>query len=239
MTRPTWLTRRRRFWLLTGAVVVAFAFLQVPPLDQWRFHTILTWQVEPSDTTAVQEPPPAVSPPFDMPQYLPTRLTWSAKSVIPQSFTYHLVDVWAGCRDGRLADFYEGPWALVCTVRGLSRLFHKDTVFSSSDLTEEWRSGSFSPPAGSSRGRALIVPMATWNMQSRPSDTFRLIVGPYSLGQPAVTFVVSQPYGYYYLPVEDYLAGMALIGLLVLAVRRARERRRRRRCEFIDEAQDG
>jgi hypothetical protein len=219
--------RSHRVIVIVLALAAAFVVLQVPPLNSWRFHRLATWRLTSNSATAD-------SPPFTISTHAPVRLQWSATGPVKDHGGI-LMGSNTFVEGVESYSVYSGPWVLDAFQAGVVGLAHR-THFSALVGFRPMFEGDFvNLWPGESHGYFLVAP---WS-GSDPSSAAR----PWQLrsrttpDQPTITFTVSQPYGFWYLPLEDYLVAASLVACLVWAVVRGTRRAvRRRRAVLEDDA---
>jgi hypothetical protein len=197
--------RRRRWWLapVTVVAVVAFAFLQVPPLDSWRWHRVFVWQPQPVASPAGSNDEPQglmYSDKFALPAYGVARLTWAGGRSMGWLGTFR---VGSGTNDGRLLDWsnpgdrmrFWWPLAFVSqsegSVFGSAGAGDGDLYFTSDNLLRV-------VPRGAADDWRIALP-------NREATEIR---------KPPLTFEVWEVYGFFFLPIEDWIVILALLGWL-------------------------
>lgn len=211
--------RRHRGLLIFVGALAAFCVLQVPPFDQWRFHTILEWRFHPASAKPDSW---AASPnEFRIPKDVPMRLKWESDSSLPSADAMLPPLVASAAQEsghdpGRCR-YFDGQWTLVAMDLGFCRLVHDYSIYAWHHMW--WPDYHLSP--GSSQGRVLFIPVKS----ERTYGAYRLYARDFG-SSPPVRFTVSQPYGYlFYLPIEDYLLVAAGVSWVVWRVIRRRRSR--------------
>jgi hypothetical protein len=229
--RAVTFARSHRIVLAALALVVAFVLLQVPPFDSWRYHRLASLRATPGELRAD-------TPPFRVSPHAPVRLEWSAAAALggrrPRTCDSKApTRLWiAGSRD-----LYSGPWVVDGLQSGLVGLM---SALGRGSALEGLRPNSpiYSDPLdlqpGSRHGRLLIAPWPGRH-EGRPDSEWAVGYDTVVPEQPAVTVVVSQPYGYYFLPIEDYLVAGALLVCCVWAPTRYTRRWLRRRHAMFED----
>lgn len=195
--------RRVRIGLALAAVVVALVFLQVRPLDGWRWHTVLRWQVVPSSTSETWQRSPGT---FTLPRSSVARLTYAVDGSLPQD-----LEVIVGDLDN--AERYHNGNSTAEDVRPVRgpdflTLWLGDRAYPSRQILRKGSSAGrryIEAPAHQSRLRGANL---AWPVR------YVVSVNPFAAKYPSVRFEVSMPYGYWYVPIEDYLVALALIWLV-------------------------
>jgi hypothetical protein len=220
---------RVRALLVVGAVVAALVVLQVPPLDGWRYRTLLTWQPTQS-ATQVSGAPRSTSPPVDLPVDVPIRVEWCANAPVHDTSEGSPPRLLIGADDGREATLFGGSWAVTSAAWSRRRIVADDTV---TDTTTGSPSRWLYLKTGSTHGRALLTPYETRDPGGGSAPGYRLVFVSSGSEQPQITFELSRPYGYLFsVPIEDYILAAALVALLAwLPLRHIR----RRHIEVIPE----
>lgn len=191
--------RRRAIVIALALGVVALCFLQVPPLDSWRFHTVSVWRPVLSPAS-----PTAESPPFSLDRPMPVRVSYAWDNASPaftsayspgQAFVSN-----AGQDGGRGPLFVDRWWPTPFRVDPINH-------------------GGFNtaPLSGASGTLYMASPFhgsTTFGMRIDGMEEF-----------PRLTVTLSEPYGYFYVPIEDYLIAAAILGCTAWYLLRYRRRR--------------
>ena len=204
--------RRKRRYVVAAAIVlavVALLFLQLPGLDSWRFHTVATWRV-PVPATLDSTLAPR-SPAYALSGSVPARVhyAWSAG---PAAYAAAAGDPASHqlLVNSRSTSVYSGPLFVAhwWPTPFLQRRGHEG--------------GTDVADMASPSGTFYLVPPLYGH------DGYRLTVWPYVAGSSLVV-TISQPYAYYYLPLEDYLLlGLAVVAVAVVCARWLSRARRKR-----------
>ena len=197
------------------ALAGAFVLLQIPPLDSWRYHRVAVWRVTPdelSDLKAKGKPLGEGPSPMTVSPHAPVRLEWSATSPLMGHRYDDFGDSTNRVEGLQSYDLYSGPWIVDVFQSGLvgiSRAVGHGSALEG--LRPYWEAEPANLWSGTTHGRFLVAPWS--DSAPAPADS------PWDIGfvtqtveQPTISFTVSQPYGFYYLPIEDYL----IVGGLLL-----------------------
>jgi hypothetical protein len=208
--RRRWV-RRGLVVLAVGCLVLAYVFLRVYPYDQWRFHSVLQWRVEPTHATQSLAHDSS-SPVFRVPPHVTTRVSWRADSQLVEPPA--TVDAGA-TPEATIPEFlFIGP-AGRRTVGSLPQGY----IFSAGPF---WR---LDLAGGSSGDWFWFEPDDTFSRAQGALGTYRFVVTPYADSQPPITFTVSQPRGLLLSrPIEEYVLVAGIAALVVWFALRGRRR---------------